>query len=475
MADLLSTLYSSANAMRAHSAALDIVGRNMANVNNPAYARQRVVYGDKGSVNTPLGVQSLGLEAVGIQQMRDTLLDGEVVTETSNTAVFDAQTNYLSQAQTALGQGVFGDPSTVETISSNSKLPAGIGASLDAFFNAWQSYATDPTATTAKQQLIGATDDVINKIHTADTRLADIALTPAATANTLTSQMDTKIGTVNGLLTTIAGLNRQIGQAEIINPGSAVDLRDQRQAKLEELAGYIDFKTVPQTSGQVGIQVKDNAVPANTVDLVNLATVQGTLSRNGANYQWTPTSGAASTLAVTGGELAGLQQVGNTVQGYRTQLDTLVSTLVARVNTAYNSAANGDFFTAAGTTGATIARTATTATVVAANAASGAAANDNALAVAAIAHDTTFLGGTPTQAFSKIVMNVAQGVSTNDNRLSDQKSLSDLLKSQRSSYGGVSLDEEAADMLRYQRAYQASAKILSVVDGLMQTVMDALR
>jgi len=76
MADLLSTLYSSANAMRAHSAALDIVGRNMANVNNPAYARQRVVYGDKGSVNTPLGVQSLGLEAVGIQQMRDTLLDG---------------------------------------------------------------------------------------------------------------------------------------------------------------------------------------------------------------------------------------------------------------------------------------------------------------------------------------------------------------------------------------------------------------
>ena len=255
MADLYASLYTASNAMRAHSAALDIVGRNMANVNNTAYARQRVVYGDKGSVNTPLGAQSLGLEAVGIQQMRDTLLDGQITGEASNTAVLDAQSKYLSQAQTALGQGVFSDATSVETISTNAKLPAGIGASIDAFFNAWQSYSTDPTTVTSKQQLIATTDDLIDKVHLADSRLADISLPSAG--NTITGQMDTTVSSVNGMLTNIANLNRQIGQAEIISPGSAVDLRDQRQAKLEELAQQLDFKTVQQANGEVGIQVTD--------------------------------------------------------------------------------------------------------------------------------------------------------------------------------------------------------------------------
>jgi flagellar hook-associated protein 1 FlgK len=473
MSGLFSSLYTSTNALRAQSAALDITGRNMANVNNPNYARQRVVFGDKGSVDTPLGAQSLGIEPVGIQQMRDKLLDGQISEETSNTELLNSQLKYLQQAQTALGQGIFGKAGTVDTISSNTKLPAGIAASVDAFFNAWQSFATEPSSTVNKQQLIATTDDLVDKIQLADKRLADISLPAPATGNTLTGQMDEDARQVNGLLSTLADLNRQIGRVEITNPGSAVDLRDQRQAKLEELAKYIDFTTVPQDAGQIGIQVSDGGT--GTVDLVSLSTVTGTLARNGSNYEWTPPSGPpAQAVSFSAGSLAGYQDVGDTINGYRAQLDAFVNALVTRVNTAYNSGVNGDYFTASGTTAGTIARTATVANVRAGDVGGPSGANDRALAVASLVTDTTFLGGTPSQAYTRIVTTVAQDVSVTSARADDQASLQALLTAQRDSYSGVSLDEETADMLRYQRAFQASSKMMAIINELLANVMETL-
>ncbi len=474
MSGLFGSLYTATNALRAHSAALDIVGRNMANVNNPVYARQRVIYGDKGSVDTPLGAQSLGVEPVGIQQMRDRLLDGQITEETSNTELLNSQLKYLQQAQTSLGQGLFGSSGSVDTISSNPELPAGISASIDAFFNAWQSFATKPTDTVNKQQLIATSQDLVDKLQLADSRLSDISLPAPVTGNTLTGQMDEDVTQVNSLLTVISDLNRQIGRVEIVNPGTAVDLRDQRQGKLEELAKYLDFTTVQQAAGQIGIQVSDGV--GGTVSLVDLSVVNGTLARNGSNYQWNPSGGGpAQAVSFSGGSLAGYQQVGATVQGYRTQLDTFVSTLVTAVNNAYtNSGANtnGNFFT--GATAAAIAVNATTATVQAGDAGGPSGANQRALAVAALANNNTFLSGTPAQAYGRIVTQVAQDVSTTQSRYEDQKSLNDLFVAQRDSYGGVSLDEETADMMRLQRAYQASAKIMSVIDQLLSEVMTTL-
>ena len=479
--DLFSSLYSTTSALRAQSAALDIVGRNMSNVNNTSYARQRVIFGDKGSVDTSLGTQSLGIEAVGIQQMRDTLLDRQIVEESSNSGFLGSQQSYLEQAQTALGQGLFNNAGTVDTIKSNTALPSGIAASLDAFFNGWQSLATEPSSTVNKQQLIANSQDLIDKLNTADRRLADISLSTPVVANTLTGQMDEGARQVNGILSTIADLNRQIGRVEVSNPGTAVDLRDQRQAKLEELAGYIDFTVVQQSAGQIGIQV--DALPAGTtVDLVSLATVNGTMSRSGADYTWNDGT-TTSTLDFDSGKLAGYQEVGATVQAYRTNLDTFVAALVAQVNTAYTTTSagtpngNGNFFNSANLTAGTISLdSAITSTTVTAGYAGGPSGeNGTASAVAALAKNTGFLSGsTPAAAFAKIVTQVGQDVSNNDTRIEDQSSLVELLGAQRQSYSGVSLDEETADMLRYQRAYQASAKMLSVIDELLSTMLNTL-
>jgi flagellar hook-associated protein 1 FlgK len=106
MAGIYATLNQTVMALSAHSRAIEITGKNLANVNNPDYARQRVIYGDRGMVVTPQGVESLGLEALGVQQIRDGLLDHQVTREIALKAMFVAEQGGYQQAQARLGQTI---------------------------------------------------------------------------------------------------------------------------------------------------------------------------------------------------------------------------------------------------------------------------------------------------------------------------------------------------------------------------------
>src|SRR5678816_1451539 len=126
MSGLFASLNSTTSALNAHSRAVETAGKNLANVNNPTYARQRVIYGDRGTVVAPFGAESLGLEALGVEQLRDTLLDRQVVREASRTSYYQAQQNGYQRAQAALGQDVSSASS-----SSGTSSDTGIAAALD--------------------------------------------------------------------------------------------------------------------------------------------------------------------------------------------------------------------------------------------------------------------------------------------------------------------------------------------------------
>src|SRR6185312_7446204 len=111
----------------------ETAGRNLANVNNPNYARQRIIFGDRGTVQTPLGAQSLGLEAKQVEQMRDFLLDRQVVREKSLLSSYETQQSAYQNAQAGLGQSI---DRTGETDSSGAAgAGTGISESLSDFFN----------------------------------------------------------------------------------------------------------------------------------------------------------------------------------------------------------------------------------------------------------------------------------------------------------------------------------------------------
>ncbi len=468
MSGLFATLGNSVKALTAHSRAIETTSKNLANVNNPNYARQRVIYGDRGTVQTANGPESMGIEAVGIEQLRDPLLDQQLLREIALTSSYTAEQGGYQRAQAGLGESIDRSSSASSTDSSSQN---GLSAAIDDLFNAFQSFAASPTDFGERQALLQKAGILTDRFQLADQRLAHVQ-------SDLDSQITTDVSDVNQLLQTIADLNGQIGRFEVNAPGSAVDLRDQRQAKLEELAAKLPIDVTTSTSGQVNVTAKDGS--GGDVVLVNLASVQGTVAFNGTQI----TAGSPATvLAPSGGSIKGaLTARDGAVQTLRNDLDQLAKQLVTSVNSAYNpTGTTGDFFTAANQAAGTIAVDPSVNTT-SLKASDGGAAGDNtvALAVAQLANNSfatasgDAIDGTFAESFSKTVSKLGQALAGANSRVDDQTNIEQLVRSQRDSVSGVSLDEEMADLLKYQRAFQASSRVFSTIDDLLDTVVNHL-
>lgn len=168
------------------------------------------------------------------------------------------------------------------------------------------------------------------------------------------------------------------------------------------------------------------------------------------------------------------------VQDLRDQIDALANQLVTSVNAAYNPTnSTGDFFLASGTTAGSMA-VASGVTAVTLKASDGGAAGDNtiATAVAALAGQSfSVLGGdsidgTFTQFYARSVTSLGQQLSSTNSRLLDQQNVETMVRGQRDAVSGVSMDEEMADLLKYQRSYQASSRVITVIDDLLDTLIN---
>jgi flagellar hook-associated protein 1 FlgK len=468
MSGLFASLNASVTALAAQSRAVETTGKNLANVNNPNYARQRVIIGDLGTVQSAQGPESMGLTVLGVEQLRDSLLDQQVMREIALSSGYQTEQEAYQRAQAGLGQSI---DSTGATSASSSTSDKGIAAALDDFFNSFQSFAANPTSTGQRQALLQATSILTDRLHLTDQRLAQIQ-------TDLDSQVSTDVTTVNQLLRTIADLNSQIGRFEITRPGSAVDLRDQRQAALEQLAAKMPVEIRNAGASQLQIVAKD-ATGADVV-LVDLANVQGTVAFDGTQI----TAGASATpLALPSGSIQGaLNARDGSVQILRANLDALAAQLATSVNAAYNpTGATGDFFTASGTTAGTIAR-AGSVTTTNLKASDGGTAGDNtiAFAIAQLANQKfstaggDAIDGTFSGFYANTVSELGQALSGANARVTDQGSIEQIVRTQRDGVSGVSLDEEMANLLKYQRAFQASSRVFTTVDELLDTVVNRL-
>jgi flagellar hook-associated protein 1 len=465
MSGLFGSLNQTVGALSAHSRGIETAGRNLSNVNNPDYARQRVVFGDRGTVLTPLGAMSLGLQAKSIQQIRDTLLDSQVVREVSLTSSAKAGMNALAKAQAALGETIDRTSTTDGSRTSN-----GLDVAISNFFNGFQALASQPTDLGTRQTLLQHASLLVDRFRLTDQRLAQVQ-------TDLTTEATADVGEINNLLSAIAELNGQIGRFEVNAQGSAVDLRDQRQAKLEALAAKMNIETAPSAGapGQIDVFARDGN--GDPVSLVSLATA------GSVTFDGTTMSAGGTAIALTGGSVHGsITARDDTLQTLRDRLDDLAQQVVTSVNAAYNpGGSTGDFFVAGGVTASTIAlQPGLTATSL--KASDGGAAGDNSIAAAVAALATTrfaiadgdVIDGSFAQYYSGVVSDFGQAVSGAKSRYEDQATIETLVRQQRDSVSGVSLDEEMADLLKFQRAFQASSRVFTVIDSLLDNIVNRL-
>jgi flagellar hook-associated protein 1 FlgK len=475
MSGLIGDILGAARALNAQTQGVNTAGKNMANVTNPAYARQRVHLQDAGTIMTPDGPRGMGVEIGSITQIRDLLLDKQINRETSLLGSAQAEDQALRWLQTNLGETIDrgSDASFIDGASAVSTGASGVAEALQSFFNAFHGLAADPTSSAERQSVFQQAGILVDRLNLTASRLDDLQVN-------LDASIQSEVATVNRILETIRSLNDQISRAEIGHRGSALDLRDRRQAQLEELSKFIDIDVthIPDRAGQ--IQVSTGGPGAASVVLVDGILPIREIAFNG--FQFTA-GGGAEILEPTGGSLAGTLKVRDgSLQQTRLDLDNLAAQLISSVNSAYNPGGSGsDFFDPGGlSAGAISLDSGLTALGIRATALGSPGANDIAQAVATIgekAHSTgsgDFIDGTLGDFHRRMVTRVGGELASAADRLSDQETVQEMLVSRRDSISGVSLDEEMADLLRYQRAFEASARVMRTLDEMLELVVTGL-
>ena len=463
MSGLYASLDQTVSALNAESTAINVTGTNLANVNNPNYAREVVNLGSVGEVETNDGPESIGLTAGGITEVRSTLLDAQVRNSGASVSYYNTLQSAYQQAQAALGQ----------TVSSTSSAGAstGLSSALSGFFNAFQSFAASPSDAGQQQAVLESANLLTDQIQTSDQNLSQVQ-------SGLSTQVTSNVATANSLLADVASLNGKISQFEANAPGSAVSLRDQREGDLEQLASIMPVSVTESADGQD--QVSTTGAGGSSVPLITNATVTGPVTVTGS----TITAGSPSTaLVLSGGSIqASLDASSVGIQNLRNSLNQISSQLVTSVNAAYNPSGTGNnFFSTSGTTASTISLDPS---LTASNIHAGSSGNsgDNSIAVAIgnLANQTFStaggdqISGTFSSFYNNAVTGFGQTLSGVNDQATNATNIQTLVSNQRSTVSGVSLDDEMTNLLMYQRSYQASSQVFQTIDSLLDATINSL-
>jgi flagellar hook-associated protein 1 len=455
MPDLFASLTTAARALQAQQVGLDTVGQNIANVNTAGYARKQV---DLASVapSTPLSAGG-GVDVVGIRSIRDQMLESRLRLEQPAEGREAALADTLSVVQTALGSA-----------------GSSIDASLTAFFNAWSDLSQDPTSSTARQAVLVQAQALSQSFNDMSGRLEDAR-------SQADSGVRSTVDDINQLTTRIAALNDSIARSGGTGPMSA-SLQDQQNEAVKTLSTLVDVGVIPNQTGGVDVSFANGrplviGVNAYAIDLGKNAEGLATLSSGGVDV----------TSEISGGRVAGLLEARDvSIPGYLGQLDTIASTLVQQVNALHvgghdlDGAPGGNVFVPVATSaGAAAAMTvdptlAANPRLIAAASSTAAGDNGNARAIAALQDARLFGGGTGTfnDAWADLTYSVGQDAA---NAAADQKSRQEIVtqvESLRDAVSGVSLDEEAMLMMKFQRAYEANARYFATIDSAITTLMN---
>ncbi|MCX6961497.1 MAG: flagellar hook-associated protein FlgK, partial [Verrucomicrobia bacterium] len=174
MSGLIGSLQNSSGALRVHSKGLEVAGKNLANINNRGYSKERVEIGDRGSIETGVAFESMGVEAMGLRQNRDALLDKSVMREITSSSSLEAAKKVLESAEIALGQFLDRTKDSTSIQNAPGASGGGISDAITDFFNAWESFSVKPNDVGEKQLLIAKAQILAEKINATDKRLVQV-------------------------------------------------------------------------------------------------------------------------------------------------------------------------------------------------------------------------------------------------------------------------------------------------------------
>lgn len=458
--------------------ALEVTSENITNVNTPGYSRQTTIF--KTSYVTeergfPLGT---GVNVAEIQRSYDDFLQSQLITEGSISGWSDTVLASMNRAEQLF----------------NEFTADGLGKSIQEFFTAWQDLTANPQGQPERQAVLARAQQVVDNFHRINSYLTDIKNEANQSLEGITSD-------INDQLTQIASLNEQIKMIEI-RGANANELRDQRELLVRQLSENVGITYLEDSDGSLNVSLSlgQPLVIGNKYAQLSL---EPDAANNGFYKIMATSPGGNTTVDIstiaggrgnTQGEMGGTLQVRDSlVNGFMADLDELAASLATEVNSLHaagyglNSSTGLNFFTApatvagySGIAGISLAIT-KTADIAAADtdpATGGTGNNINSRAIASV-YDKVLAtsGGNMTMEafYNSLVGKVGVAVQDAERTSSLSEGIMKQLDNLRESQSGVSLDEELANLIKYQKAYEGAAKLINVGTEMMDTILGLIR
>ncbi len=449
-------------------------GHNIANVNTEGFSRQNVDQTTGPTIPNGRLTFGTGAWAKGVTRTSDEYLERRIQGEHKNFANAEERDIYLHQTEQIFNE------------SNND----GLNRLATRFFNEFRKLSTDPSNVAIRSSVREASMQLTSDLSRMDNELREVA-------NNIDTRIEGYVRDLNALAVEVRDLNLAVERAEL-GGGTAPDLHDKRDLALKRLGAMADISSSRDNSGRVTVTLAGQVaiVAGENVNLLEVARTPPdprTDKKEGHVdiYVREPVP-TKLTEKIKTGRLGGLLEVRDQdVGAARDKINKVAFIMAKEVNNLHRQGfgldgVNGRNFFEEPTTQADAAQkirlsgdiTNNLDAIAAAKEPGGHGDNRMAVALSGIGD----LRGTAGDAHSSIldvynsmVSELAVKTSGTKKTLVFQKDVLSQLENVRESLVGVNLDEETANLVRFQHAYAANAKVLQVADDLMQTVLTTFK
>ncbi|MGD2036827.1 MAG: flagellar hook-associated protein FlgK [Desulfobacterales bacterium] len=462
MSDINTMMSLAGQALLTQQQAINVTSHNIANVNTPGYSRQQLIMTTNTPLDSSIGPMGTGVSAEGIERVYDRYLSAQINNESQGLGRWDAQKDGVQ---------------IVEMIFNEAN-GSGLNQVMSEFWNAWQSLTNDPDGTTERQVLITVSQVLATTFNQLNSDLSQVR-------QDLDLVAQGTVADINRLSEQLVDLNARIISSEA-GSLSANDYRDQRELVLSELAEMIDISSFEDANGAVSVSVANGrplVIASQNYQLSTETNAEGL-----EEVVWVDDDGNTINIntEISGGKLKGLLEVRDVIiSDYLTRLDTLAGTIMTDVNLQHQSGfdlngAGGEVFFIGTGTAADLEVNPnivgdTDLIAAAADAATVPGDSRNAVEIATLQYELN-MGGTQSynDYYGSIVRDVGNEVLKSDAYYNHQSDMMVQLENQREAVSGVSLDEEMINLIKFQNAYTAAAKMITTADEMMQTVLQMI-
>lgn len=459
---------SAVRGLLASQRALYTTNHNIDNANTKGYSRQQIDQRATSPFQLPgVGFLGSGTEVYNVRRIRDSFVDFKYWNETAPMGEWEVKRDILGEIERLMGEP-----------SNNS-----FRKYLDDFYTSLDEMSTNPADFAFREPVVENAMAFTKHINETAKRLQDLEKEVEYT-------IESQVKSVNSLSNQIASLNKQIYSQEL-DGKQANDLRDRRELLVDELSKIVNIRVNESPGGKYDVSVNGISI----VDHLHTNKIQLDEDKE---LRWEN----GSLVNLKSGQLKGLLDIGkgdgqnNSYRGipyFIEQLNNFAIGFADEFNTQHRKGFNldgidnKDFFKYDASKGAAATFTLDDEIMkdIRNIAAGGLGGDDedngNLIALIQQRESKSFFKGennisqgTPDDFIKSILSSMAVDSLQAKRLYGTQELIQKNIETKRSSISGVNLDEEMADMIRFQHVYVASSKMISTMDMLIDITVNRL-